>query len=328
MQQRHLEPIVLGTEDVVQKHPAFFGLAHYVVVPGVVSFVFLHQASHRCDFVRIVDRAPTVSPLQPECQHGQQTHPVVGNREPVLPARHRIRCQGFDGLCQRGRQSRKAGPLGIVGVAVRLQVVVRVKVVGKEVGHIREQVGRVNQQHFVAVCSVWCQAIEDVDVQIPFQAMEPFAQSRRDQSVDAVATGITDLEPGLLRHDSIHLGRIPGGKRAGQDGALNLVGVGAGGQQALQNRADAADLQAGFVRDVDNQGQGHGFSHAGRARSVSGNPPAAVQLVTAVGPDRVPGGRPDAAWMAGLAKTADTSPMPQHRPWPRTVAAMLCAVHP
>ena len=128
----------------------------------------------------------------------------MGDRESVAATRLRIRCQGFDNLCQHGRKTDKAGPFGIMGEAIHLQVVIRIKIVGEEVGRICIQVRRVDQQHFVAMRSVGCQAVEDVDVQVLFEAVEPFAQLRRDQPVDAVATGVSNLEPGPLRHDAIH----------------------------------------------------------------------------------------------------------------------------
>ena len=96
-------------------------------------------------------------------------------------------------------------------------------------------------------------AIQQMHVHALFDRAEPPGELLRGL-VDAMQRGIDDRQTVPGRGQPLHLVAVPGIERADHDGAAHGRVVGRRAEQAIEHGADAADLEAGFVGGMNDEG--------------------------------------------------------------------------
>ena len=145
--------------------------------------------------------------------------------------------------------------LGVVVVASAVQAEASEQVVleGGDGGEV--DVGDVEEQRLVLAAAEGATPVVDTDVVRGFDGAEGRAQSRGER-IEAAGGGVAQFEAAAGVEYALEFQRVADVERADDDAALDAGVVGRRAQQPIQHRADAAELSASFVGDMDEEVDG------------------------------------------------------------------------
>ena len=249
-----LEVEILGPEQVGHG-PAFLqGQAHDVVEAGVVARMLLHQQAGGGHLVRVEKGPPH---LRVPTQRGQgqgDAHPFVGQDDAMTG--------GFLGQMVDGRvggfcQMDEAQEFRIVLIAAHIQTVLVPQKVFEHPSLFLVDLGDVDEQDFVLHPTEGPQSIQDIHMKGRFDAAEGIGQGRGHQG-DAPVAGVEDAQVVAWGKEAGHLLGMVHVVRPDHDGAAHGFLISLCAQQAVEHRADASDLDAGFMGHMDEEIDGWG----------------------------------------------------------------------
>ena len=247
-----LEEPRLVAEDLIHPVPLRHAQPQRVVEARVVAPVLFHQQPGRGHLVRVEDRLVALATAQQCAEDDRQPQPFVRDDVSVGDGRQ-IRRHGLDRLVERLRRVEVEADLpaflqllaGEPPSLPEMELIV--------VDHLAGDASGIDQDHLMLGITEAPHTIQQVHIHALLDRAQPSGERLRGL-VDALKRGIDDIQTIARRGQPLHLFAVPGIERTDHDGAAHGRVVGRRAEQAIEHSADAADLEAGFVGGVNDQG--------------------------------------------------------------------------